>query len=86
MKKILCLLTALIFFSCNSNLTYIAQVPIDKIVIGERYSITSAVLDEDRDVLISLPINYNRNIHSYPVIVVLDAEYLFEITTSIVKN
>ncbi|WP_350292737.1 alpha/beta hydrolase-fold protein [uncultured Croceitalea sp.] len=85
MKKIFCLFIVLIFFSCQSNLTDKAQDPINKIVIGERYSITSAALAEDREVFISLPLNYKRNIHSYPIIIVMDAEYLFEITNSIVK-
>ncbi|TAI49005.1 alpha/beta hydrolase [Flagellimonas allohymeniacidonis] len=56
-----------------------------EIVIGERFSLFSKALNEDREVFISLPSNYNRNQHKYPVIFVLDAEYLFEITNGIVK-
>lgn len=85
MKRIYSLLILLFFFSCQSNLTDNVQESKDKIVIGERFSISSTILDEDRDILISLPLNYKRNIHSYPIIIVMDAEYLFEITSSIVK-
>ena len=62
-----------------------AQNQGDKIVIGESFSLYSEILNEDRSLFVSLPSNYNRNIHSYPVIIVMDAEYLFEITSSIVK-
>lgn len=85
MQRIYSLLILLFFFSCQSNLTDKTQESKDKIIIGERLSLSSTILDEDRDVLISLPLNYKRNIHSYPIIVVLDAEYLFEITNAIVK-
>jgi len=53
--------------------------------IGESISLSSKVLDENRDLYISLPLNYNRNIQSYPIIIVMDGEYLFEITNAIVK-
>jgi len=62
-----------------------AQNQKDKIVIGERLSLFSQILNEERDLFVSLPSNYDRNIHSYPVVIVMDAEYLFEITSSIVK-
>ena len=55
------------------------------IVIGKSFNLESKILNENREVFIALPSNYNRNINTYPIIVVLDAEYLFEITNSIVK-
>ncbi len=55
------------------------------IVIGESFTLHSKILNENREVFISLPPNYDRNIHTYPIILVLDAEYLFEITHSIAK-
>lgn len=85
MKPIFSLLFIFTFCCCQSTLTDKSTDFKDKIIIGESFSISSKVLNEDRDVFISLPLNYNRNIHSYPVIIVLDAEYLFEITSSIVK-
>jgi len=62
-----------------------AQNQKDKIIIGESTSLHSKILDEERKVFISLPSNYNRNVHSYPVIIVMDAEYLFEVTNAIIK-
>jgi len=55
------------------------------IVIGKSFTLHSNILNEDREVYVSLPLNYDRNIHGYPVIIVMDAEYLFEVTNSIVK-
>lgn len=68
-----------------SNFASVAQNLNDKITVGEKSSLRSEILDEEREVYISLPSNYSRNIHQYPVIIVLDAEYLFEITNAIVK-
>jgi predicted alpha/beta superfamily hydrolase len=85
MKHIFSLLFIVTFCSCQSNLEDKAQDFKNKIIIGESFSISSKVLNENRDVFISLPSNYNRNIHSYPVVIVMDAEYLFETTSAIVK-
>ncbi len=86
MKRIFGLSLFLLFLSCQSpDLTDNAQSPGKEIVIGERFSLFSKALNENRDIFISLPANYDRNVHSYPVIIVLDGEYLFEITNSIVK-
>lgn len=63
----------------------IAQNQKGKIIIGENISLHSEILDEERELFISLPSNYDQNIHSYPVIIVMDAEYLFELTNAIVK-
>lgn len=68
-----------------SILPSIAQSQKGKIIIGNNTSLHSEILAEEREVYISLPSNYSRNINSYPVIIVLDAEYLFEITNAIVK-
>jgi len=42
----------------------------------------STILDEEREIYISLPPNYNQNTQSYPVVLVLDGEFLFDITRS----
>lgn len=76
------------FMLLASQLHLIAQeqkAPTQDVVIGQRISLFSEVLNEQRDLLISLPDNYSRNIHRYPVIMVLDGEYLFELTRSIVN-
>ncbi|NAS30769.1 hypothetical protein GTQ40_07280 [Flavobacteriaceae bacterium R38] len=86
MARVFKLLLFLIFLSCQTpDSEKNVKVPTQQIVIGESISIFSEALDEDRDLLITLPKNYQRNTHSYPVIIVLDAEYLFELTNSIVK-
>ncbi len=63
----------------------IAQISEIDYTIGKQLFIKSEILNEDRKVLISLPKNYDRNIHDYPVIYVMDAEFLFDVTQSIVK-
>ncbi len=76
----------LIFLSCQTYESNESEKKsAQEIVIGESINLFSEILNEHRDVLISLPKNYNRNIQSYPVIIVLDAEYLFELTSSMVK-
>ena len=77
----LCLL--LINFLCICNI--MAQVTETDYIKGKQLFIKSAILNEDRQLLISLPVNYDRNIHDYPVIYVMDAEFLFDVTQSIVK-
>ncbi len=63
----------------------LAQVIETDYTTGKQLIIKSKVLNEDRQLLISLPANYDRNIHDYPVIYVMDAEFLFDLTQSIVK-
>ncbi|WP_420386329.1 alpha/beta hydrolase [Roseivirga sp.] len=76
----------LLITACNNTQQ---SVPENKsasdIIIGEKHSIYSESLGENRELLISLPPNYKRNQHAYPVVFVLDAEYLFEVTHAIVK-
>lgn len=55
------------------------------VVIGHKRSFYSSILGEQRDFYVSLPPNYDASIHDYPVIYVMDAEYLFDLTQSIVK-
>lgn len=66
-----------------SNAT--AQVTEADYIKGKQLFIKSEILNEERQLLISLPVNYDRNIHDYPVIYVMDAEFLFDLTQSIVK-
>jgi enterochelin esterase-like enzyme len=62
-----------------------AQVTETDYTKGKQLFIKSVILNEDRQLLVSLPVNYDRNIHNYPVIYVMAAEFLFDITQSIVK-
>ena len=53
------------------------------VTVGGRYSLSSEILNEQRDILISLPESYQHSVHKYPVVFVLDAEFLFDLTRSI---
>lgn len=48
----------------------------------ETIQIQSKILGETRDIYVSLPPNYNQNVHNYPIILVLDAEFMFDVTRS----
>ncbi|MBE1299313.1 MAG: hypothetical protein GJ680_05330 [Alteromonadaceae bacterium] len=53
---------------------------------GNVFSFASEILKEEREIYISFPANYSHSVHKYPVIIVLDGEYLFPLVTSIVKH
>ncbi|CAM3261844.1 alpha/beta hydrolase-fold protein [Shewanella violacea] len=55
------------------------------IISGGKYSIQSLVLDEVREIFISLPESYKYSSHHYPVIYVMDGEFLFDLTRSMVE-
>ena len=44
--------------------------------------IKSSILDESREIYISLPPNYNQNVHDYPIILIIDGEFMFDIARS----
>ncbi|WP_347923947.1 hypothetical protein [Pontimicrobium sp. SW4] len=75
----------LLLINCLIISNAAAQVTETNYTIGKQLFIKSEVLNEDRQLLVSLPVNYDRNIHDYPVIYVMDAEFLFDLTQSIVK-
>lgn len=85
MNRIYFLVIIFLIFSCQSDLTSTTKENKEKLEIGERFKLTSKFLKEEREIYISLPSNYENSIHSYPIILVMDAEYLFEITNAIVK-
>ena len=47
---------------------------LDKIVIATKYEINSAILNEKRELLISLPEGYKKNNSSYPILVLTDGK------------
>lgn len=59
-----------------------AQTPIE---IGNKYSISSEVFNEEREIWIGLPPYYDSTV-SYPTIYVLDAEWQFDITLAMMKE
>ncbi|NQX82484.1 MAG: hypothetical protein HRT66_10890 [Flavobacteriaceae bacterium] len=48
----------------------------------ESIQIESKILGENREIYVSLPPNYDQNVHDYPIILVLDAEFMFDMTRS----
>ncbi len=86
MKRVYPYLLLLIFLSCQpTEITQDEKEVSKEIVIGEKLNLFSETLNENREIFISLPPNYERNVHAYPIIIVFDAEYLFELTNSIVN-
>lgn len=57
----------------------------EPIVVGQKFKLYSKTLGETKEIYLALPPKYNERTHSYPVIVVLEAEYLFEVTTAATK-
>lgn len=64
------IITFILIISFSAHL--FAKTETETIVGGERFTIHSKILDEDRVILISLPDNYDNSEYSYPVLVVLD--------------
>ena len=71
----------LLLFISNCLLTQETK----SIVIGQKLNLESKVLSEEKELFISLPYKYEERIHNYPVIYVLEAEFLFEPTVTIAK-
>ncbi|WP_084050269.1 alpha/beta hydrolase [Aquimarina macrocephali] len=57
----------------------------EPIIIGQKFKIHSNVLGEEKEIYISLPHKYDERVHSYPVVYVLEAEFLFEAAGTITK-
>ena len=63
----------------------LAQDTPKEIVIGEERSIHSAILNEDRRILVGTPANYEQGDARYPVMFVLDGDAHFHHTTGLTK-
>ena len=50
---------------------------VNDLTIGERFTVHSQVLDEDRTILVALPKGYRDSEDRYPVLHVLDGEFFF---------
>lgn len=68
-------ISILIFFSIN--MTVSGQIPTEKIEIGEKLTITSTSLNEERQILVRLPKEYSYSDKKYPVLYILDGEFFF---------
>ena len=63
----------------------VAQPQSTQIVIGERYSIFSEVLGEDREVKVGTPPGYDNSGESYPVLYMIDGAEKFHFTTGLTR-
>lgn len=80
MKHLLLILTVFLIQTSKS----FSQTDSTMIITGERMTISSEILDYTPDIFIGLPANFN-NTTTYPVIILLDAEWLFPAFASITK-
>jgi uncharacterized protein len=71
----------------NCGMTLIEKAEQDKKVVasaiipgGERLTLPSKILGENRTVFVSLPASYPRSVQSYPVLYLTDAQWQFEHT------
>jgi predicted alpha/beta superfamily hydrolase len=55
----------------------------DKIVIGEKIILNSEILGHDREIFISLPLEYDKFNRTYPVVYTTDAENSFLLMSSV---
>lgn len=54
----------------------------EQITVGERFTITSKILGEDRTISVSLPASYSHSSQRYPVLYLTDAQWQFDQTRS----
>jgi len=64
------LIRIILFFILLTIVSYSQQV--EQISIGEQHTIFSKILDEERSILISVPLDYNESQKRYPVIYITD--------------
>jgi predicted alpha/beta superfamily hydrolase len=57
-----------------------------KVTIGTNYTITSTVLNQDREIQVYLPDSYSTSIKEYPVLYVLDGQWFFANGVAIQKS
>lgn len=68
-----------------THVLIVAQIKIEKIVVGEKIEFHSKILNEDRKILIHTPENYSRSNQRYPVLYLLDGEFFFLQASSAVQ-
>jgi predicted alpha/beta superfamily hydrolase len=59
---------------------------LEPIITGRKFKFESKILDEEKEIYISLPENYDERTYKYPVVYVVEAEFLFTPTTVITKH
>jgi len=66
-----------IFILICLQLKLTGQIPSEKIIIGEKITISSEILNKDRQILIHFPQDYEYPAKKFPVLYVLDGEFFF---------
>lgn len=74
------------FLWCSLTAGLAAQPRPAPIVIGSRVSLFSSILNEQRELLISVPDGYDGSSARYPVLYLLDGDWDFAYATGIVKH
>ena len=82
MKRI-CLVSFFVLFIVSLSTS--ARSENRAFVIGEKVSIRSDVLGEDRELFIYLPQDYEKSMKKYPVLYILDGEWHFVHTSGVVQ-
>lgn len=72
------------YFTANPGLL-LAQTDDNAIVIGHRHEVHSAVLGEDRPILVHTPEGYDESTTGYPVMYLLDGQGHFHHTSGVVE-
>ncbi len=81
MKKVLIILLVLSTFSGQARQQVSEHNK--QFILGKPFLLHSDILNEDKEIYISVPPDYHETVHDYPVVFVLEAEFLFNITQSI---
>ncbi|WP_417197427.1 alpha/beta hydrolase [Bizionia sp.] len=82
MKKIVCLILISFFFALSAN----AQDSLVNNSVGINHIIKSKTLNEERQIQIYLPPNYNDSKETYPVLYVLDGQRFFLYAVSLSQS
>lgn len=70
------LIVTIIFLTVYLYYPSQAQQKSTPVILGQKYQLHSSVLDEERSFFVHLPANYKKNLKRYPVLYILDAEWI----------
>lgn len=73
-----------VLLTCFVSLSAFGQEGKDPLVLGEKFMLKSEILKQEREILVSLPPDYEAGEKSYPVHFILDAEITFEAYSGVV--
>lgn len=73
----------LLFFCFCITYTFNAQIKGAPISIGDVYSISSKILNQEREIQVYVPNNYKTSKQKYPVLYILDGQWFFSSGVSI---